>query len=117
MISNNLPPTTDQIHLRVAKFYNKIENSNNNLLTYIYRKCNNVSIMSRNLSFLYKIHDVTSLYVLSRAIVGSRGMASVDDICTVSAIQYLRNDALLKMRPHHFCTVYIVIDMYMYVSM
>ena len=98
MISN-IPPATNQIHLKVAKFYNKIANSNNNLLNYIYHKfkCNNVSIIGRNLSLLYKTYDVSSIpvYMLGGVIVGSRGVASVQHICTMNAIHYLRNDAVL----------------------
>ena len=56
-----------------------------------------MSIICRNVSLLYKTYDVSQIpvYMLGGVIVGSRGVASAQHICTMNAINYLRNDAVL----------------------
>ena len=54
-------------------------------------------------------------YMLGGVIVGSRGVAFAQHICTMNAITYLKNDALLdkpflKTRLHHLYSIYIAID-------
>ena len=55
-----------------------------------------MSITGRNLSSLHSTYKVSSIDRLPHAIISHRNVTCVDEICTMSAIEYLRDDAVLE---------------------
>ena len=97
-IISNIPTVKNQIHLRVTNFYNnKIADSKHNLLNYMYNKFkyNYMSINGRNVSSLHSTYKGSSKDRLPHAIIRYRKVTCIDDICTMNAIHYLNNDAVL----------------------
>ena len=76
-VISNIPTVTNQIHRRIAKFYNKMTVSDNELINYMYKRFinDNMSIIGNNMSFLYKNNNGNALSIHQR--------------CTVDAIREL----------------------------
>ena len=53
-----------------------------------------MSITGRHLSLLYSKYKVSSICVLMNTIANSRNIHCMDDMCTLDAVNYLRNDAV-----------------------